>query len=414
MTTSVATVPRRLLVDFDPYDQALCAPSDRFQERVAELADIGPVLFSSAHGGYWVVLGYPEIHQVMRDAQTFSSWPNNIVPHGAGKFLPLELDPPEHTAFRQVLQPLFNPARMKKLEPQIRTIVNELIDDFAPRGSAEFIHEFAHEVPTRVFLALMGWPLADAPLFTECTDTTLLGKPGASEQESNAARMDAAARLTEYFLGVIAERRGGPADSADVTTAIVNAQVQLDGVTRKMTDQELGNLFHLLAIAGLHTTQGSLAWGIAYLADRPEQRRRLLADPKLLAPMIEEVLRIEAAVSPGRKAMRDAQLAGVQIRAGDQLLCVLAGANRDSREFAGPGELQIDRSPNRHLSFGAGPHRCIGSHLARVELAIAFEELHRRIPDYRLDPAGSTVAHGSQTRGVVRLPILFTPERRRQ
>jgi cytochrome P450 len=136
---------------------------------------------------------------------------------------------------------------MKKLEPEIRGIVNELIDGFAGRGEAEFISEFAHEVPTRVFLALMGWPLEDAPLFTECTDTTLLGKPGASEEESNAARMDAARRLTEYFMGIIADRRGGSADSADVTTSIVNSEVELDGVTRQMTDQELGNLFHLLA-----------------------------------------------------------------------------------------------------------------------------------------------------------------------
>jgi cytochrome P450 len=299
---------------------------------------------------------------------------------------------------------------MKKLEPEIRGIVNELIDGFAGRGEAEFISEFAHEVPTRVFLALMGWPLEDAPLFTECTDTTLLGKPGASEEESNAARMDAARRLTEYFMGIIADRRGGSADSADVTTSIVNAEVELDGVTRQMTDQELGNLFHLLAIAGLHTTQGSLAWGLAYLADRPEQRQRLLDEPTLLPSVIEEVLRIEAAVSPGRKAMRDTELGGVPVRAGDQLLCILAGANRDEREFASATDLLVDRVPNRHLSFGAGPHRCIGSHLARVELAIAFGELHRRIPDYRLDPDGSVVSHGSQTRGVIRMPILFTPE----
>lgn len=410
MTTSIGTVPEQLLVDFDPYDPSLSSPVDRFQERVAELAALGPVLFSSAHGGYWVVTGYPEIHQVMRDPDTFSSWPNNIVPHGAGKFLPLELDPPEHTAFRHVLQPLFNPVRMKKLEPEIRGIVNELIDGFAGRGEAEFISEFAHEVPTRVFLALMGWPLEDAPLFTECTDTTLLGKPGASEEESNAARMDAARRLTEYFMGIIADRRGGSADSADVTTSIVNSEVELDGVTRQMTDQELGNLFHLLAIAGLHTTQGSLAWGLAYLADRPEQRQRLLDEPTLLPSVIEEVLRIEAAVSPGRKAMRDTELGGVPVRAGDQLLCILAGANRDEREFASATDLLVDRVPNRHLSFGAGPHRCIGSHLARVELAIAFGELHRRIPDYRLDPDGSVVSHGSQTRGVIRMPILFTPE----
>ncbi|HEY1974424.1 MAG TPA: cytochrome P450 [Pseudonocardia sp.] len=410
MTTSIAAVPERLRVDFDPFDPRLCEPVDHFQERVAELAKIGPVLYSTAHGGYWVVTGYPEIHQVMRDPATFSSWPNNIVPHGAGRFLPLELDPPDHTALRHALQPLFNPARMKKLEPEIRAIVNELIDGFAAKGHAEFISEFAHELPTRVFLALMGWPLEDAALFTECTDTTLLGKPGASEEESNAARMDAAARLTEYFLDVIRDRRARPEDSADVTTVIVNTEVELEGETRLLTEQELGNLFHLLAIAGLHTTQGSLAWGLTYLAAQPEQRQRLLDNPAMVPSVVEEVLRIEAAVSPGRKAVRDTELGGVRVKAGDQLLCVLAGANRDEREFSKPTEMIVDRTPNRHLSFGAGPHRCIGSHLARVELAIAFEELHRRIPDYRLDPEEQTISHPSQTRGVIRMPIRFSPE----
>jgi cytochrome P450 len=256
----------------------------------------------------------------------------------------------------------------------------------------------------------MGWPLADAPLFSECTDTTLLGKPGASEEESNAARFEAAGRLTEYFMKVIEERRGGSADSDDVTTRIINTPLTVNGETRLFTDAELGNMFHLLSIAGLHTTQGSMAWGLQHLSARPEQRDRLVADPKLVPQAVEEVLRLEAAVSMGRRATKDVQLGGVQVRADDQLLIVLSGTNRDTREFEAPTEVDIERTPNRHLSFGAGPHRCIGSHLARVELRIALEEIHRRIPDYRLDPDEGPTTHGSQTRGVLRMPIVFTPE----
>lgn len=411
MTTSIDTVPENLRVEFDPFEHSLTTSGNRWQETVDGIAAAGPVTFSNRHGGFWVVTGYDEIQQVFRDPETFSSWPNNIVPHGAGKFLPLELDPPDHTEFRHLLQPLFNPARMKKLEQEIRSIVTELIDGFAPKGECEFISEFAHDLPTRVFLALMDWPLADAAFLTEMTDTTLLGKPGASEEESNAARMDAAAQLTGYFMSLVQPRRGGSADSGDVTTAIVNTPLDLEDGKRLLTDDELGNLFHLLAIAGLHTTQGSLAWGMAYLAQHPAQRQKLIDDPSLIPGAVEEILRIEGAVSPGRKALRDVEVGGVQIRAGDQLLCVLSGANRDSREFERPTELEIERSPNRHLSFGAGPHRCIGSHLARLDLAIAFEELHHRIPDYRLDPADPPITHGSQTRGVVRMKLLFTPEK---
>lgn len=412
-TTTFDSVSEHLRTDFDPFDAGLATPVDQFQDAVAGLSSKGPVHFSSKHGGFWVICGYPEIQRVMRDAETFSSWPNVILQDNPmGRLLPLELDPPEHTAYRQALQPLFSPARMKKLEPEICDIVNQLIDGFAARGEVEFVSEFAHELPMRVFLALMDWPLADAPFFTEMTDTTLVGKPGASEEESNAARMDARRQVTEYFTAMAHSRRGGSADSDDITTVLVNQKLDLPGGVRAFNDEELAGLFHLLAIAGLHTTQGSLAWGMGYLSDRPEQRQKLIENPESIPNAVEEILRIEAAVSAGRRVMKDVELGGVQIRKGDQVLCVLAGGNRDDREFDKPLELELDRSPNRHLSFGAGPHRCIGSHLARVELAIAFGELHRRIPDYRRKDGDPMISHASQTRGVLRLPLLFTPEAR--
>ena len=169
-------------------------------------------------------------------------------------------------------------------------------------------------------------------------------------------------------------------------------------------------MFFLLLIAGLHTVQGSLAWSVLHLSARPDERQRLIDDPALLPGAVEEMLRIESAVSMGRRVTRDTELGGVKLKAGDQLLVVLAGANRDGRQFNEPDEVRIDRAPNRHLAFGSGPHRCLGSHLARIELTIALEEIHRRIPDYRLDPGQPALSHASQVRGVVKLPILFTPE----
>ena len=396
-------------VDFDIYDPALVNPKDVTHERVAELAELGPVVWSTARGGHWVVTGHAEIQQVMRDPQTFSSWPNNIGEHGGQKFIPLEIDPPDHTAFRRALQPLFNPSRMNALESDIRTVVNELIDGFAARGSAEFVSEFAHELPARVFLTLMDWPLSEAPKFTHATDVLLVGKPGGTPQESDAARAEAAQSMFAYFAGVVADRRSRP-ESPDITTAIVHTPITTDdGEQRQLTDAELGNMFFLLLIAGLHTVQGSLAWSVLHLAEHPEQRQRLIDDPSVLPSAVEELLRIEAAVSPGRRVTTDTILGGVPLKAGDQLLLVLAGANRDGREFSDPASVQIDRMPNRHLSFGSGPHRCLGSHLARVELRIALEQLHQRIPDYRLAAGATPISHPSQVRGVLALPIEFTP-----
>ncbi len=407
--TAAASVPTELVVDFDVYDPSLATPVDIMREKIAELAAIGPVVYSTAHGGHWIVTRYQEIHQVLADADTFSSYPNNLVtPADFGKFIPLELDPPDHTSYRRVLQPLFSPQRMKKLGDDIRRVVNELLDQMAPKGEAEFIAEFAHELPARVFLALMDWPLSDAQLFSEATDAILFGKPGGTEEESQQAIMAASLTVAGYFSGVITDRRGKAGD--DVTTKLINTEVELPDGSRLLTDEELFRMFFLLLMGGLHTVQGSLAWTIVHLTKNPEQRAALIADPTLIPQAVEEILRMEAAVIPGRRATRDVVLGGVHISEGDQLITPLCAANWDTAEFGNPEELDIERRPNRHLSFGAGVHRCLGSHLGRVELVIALEELHRRIPDYQLVDSDRPEFHATQVRGCKRMPITFTPE----
>lgn len=408
--TTVEKVPADLIVDFDVYDETLASPVDVMQERVAELAEKGPIVYSPAHGGHWVVTHYDEIHKILTDAETFSSYPNNLVtPADFGRFIPLELDPPEHTAYRHALQPLFSPQRMKKLGDDIREQVNELIDAFAPKGEAEFISEFAHELPARVFLSLMDWPISDAPMFTEATDAVLFGKPGGTKEESDQVMMMAAMTVAGYFNNVIAERRANPGD--DATSKLINTEVEFDDGGRLLNDEELFRMFFLLLMGGLHTVQGSLAWTVAHLSKNPEQRAALVADPTLVPKAVEEILRIEAAVIPGRRATKDVEIGGVRIAKGDMLILLLCGANRDAKQFTDPNALDIARTPNRHLSFGAGVHRCLGSHLGRIELTIALEELHRRIPDYALVQNDPPVWHSTQVRGCARMPITFTPEK---
>lgn len=212
-----------------------------------------------------------------------------------------------------------------------------------------------------------------------------------------------------YFGNVLAERRAqGLGD--DITSAIMATEIEMDGVQRPLTDDELNAMFFLLLIAGLHTTQGSLAWSVIHLSAHPDQRQQLVDDPSMVTDAVEEVLRIEASVSVGRKVTQDTVLGGVPLKAGDQLLIVLPAVNRDSREFDAPDDFNVERTPNRHLTFGSGPHRCVGSHLARIELRIALEELNRRLPDYRVDPDGQVLQHASQVRGVLQLPVVFTAE----
>jgi cytochrome P450 len=409
MSATGAEAPAELVVDFDVYDPTLTIPEDRMQARVAELAEIGPVVYTARYGGHWVVTHFDEVREVLADPATFSSYPNNLVDAGMGKFIPLELDGPEHLAYRNVLQPLFNPSRMKPIEDEIRTISNELIDEFIERGECDFVAEFAHELPARVFLALMGWPLEDAPLFSEATRAALMGKPGGTEEESAQVRQEAAMKMFGYFMNVIADRRGKPVEGGDVTTAVVNTPTELNGEQKNLSDEELCRLLFLVLIAGMHTTKGSLAWGVQYLSENPDARTRVVEDPSLLPTAIEEVLRLEAAVLPGRSCTRDVELGGVQLHEGDQLLLAYCGANRDASHFPDPDQFRLDRETNDHFSFSGGPHRCIGRHLARRELRIAFEEIHRRMPDYKLDPEHPPMFHPSQTRGVITMPITFTP-----
>jgi cytochrome P450 len=409
--TTADQVPTELVVDFDIFDPNLCVPDDTIQARIAEMAERGPLVFSTAHGGHWVVTHYQEVHDVLHDPKTFSSYPNSLVNAGQGALLPLEADPPEHTAYRGVLQPLFSPQRMKELEPEIRAIVTELIDGFIEDGQAEFVSDFAHELPARVFLALMGLPYEDAPKFTEWSETILRGEPGGTAEESEAARTRVIQELAAYFGAVIAEHRGQTVeDDSDVVTVAVNTPIEIGGETRVLTDEELIQLFMLTLLGGLHTTQGSLGWGIMHMSGSPDARRRLIENPELLEDAVEEILRIEAAPFPGRRATRDVELGGVQIKKDDMLMLSLCGANRDAEQFPHPNEVSFDRKPNRHLTFGGGRHRCIGSHLARRQLTIAFEEIHKRLPDYEL--AGKPQFHSSQTRGVLAMPIRFTPGER--
>jgi len=408
MPTAVADLPEELVVDFDVFDPSLCIPEDTFQQHTAELAAKAPVLYSTAHGGHWLVTRYNVVREVLNDPERFSSFPNLVTGAAPAKFLPLETDPPEHTAYRDVLRPMFNPKRMNALETEIREIVTELIDGFIERGECEFVSDFAHELPAHVFLAQMGLPYEDAPHFTDWSQKMIVGKPGGTDEESQEVRMQVMVEIAGYFAKVIEARRGeelGP--DSDVTSVMINTPAKFPDGERLLADDELMRTFILVLIAGLHTTQGSLAWGIMHMSQSPGARAKLIEDPELLPYAIEEILRIEAAVSPGRRATRDTELGGVEIRQDDQLVLLLSSANRDESEFEDPDAVRFGREHNRHLSFGSGEHRCIGAHLARVELRIAFEEIHKRLPDYEL--AGPPIFHPSQTRGALAMPIRFTP-----
>jgi cytochrome P450 len=349
---------------------------------------------------------YDDIREIVRNPAVFSSECVNIPPTIGqdGPMIPLEIDPPDHTTYRQLMTPLFSPTRMAALEPEVRKIVTELLDDMTDSDECDFITSFAKPLPTKVFLALMGWPQEHAPQFHHWTDTIVMGKPGASEEESTAVRMEAAMEVYAYFAEMLDERMENPESGLDdVTEVLVKGKFG----DRDLTQFEMLNILFLMMIGGLHTVQGQLAHSVIYFAENPDKRKELVDNPELVPTAVEEMLRYESAITPARVVKEDIEVDGVQLRSGDRVLIPFGAADRDPEKFENPDEVDLTREPNPHLAFGGGRHRCLGSHLARIELRVAFEELHRRFPDYKLDPDSQPHRQLSQVKGVEKLPLIL-------
>ena len=399
-------IPEDLVVDFDIHDDGL---TPKVYERYAELRRTCPVAWSDSHGGHWVLTRYTDIHEVNRCPQLFSNNPVGIPPNlGQDQpLIPLEIDPPEHTSYRHILTPLFSPSRMNALEPQIRSLVTELIDRFAARGECDFIAEFAKPLPAQVFLGLMGWPQEDATRLLKWTYDVIEGKPGGTDEESNEVRTAAGLEIYTYFAELLDNAYEQPGD--DIISQLTRARYEGE---RELSQFEILNIVFIVMLGGLHTVTGTLGNSLIYLAEHPGQRDRLAADPALIPSAVEELLRWESIVAPARRVTEPVTLGGVEMQPGDRVLLALGAAGRDPEEFPDADDVVLDRVPNRHLAFGSGPHRCLGSHLARVELKVALEEIHRRLPDYELVAGEPPVLRLHQVKGVERLKLRFTPEDR--
>ena len=355
-------------------------------------------------GGHSVVLlsRYDDVLFALRHPEAFTSAGGNLN-LGEQPLLPLEVDPPIHTAYRRVLNPRFVPKEVEKLEPRVRAAVVELIDAFAERGSCDFHAELATPLPSSIFIALMGLPVADLPMFMQWRDNTIRPDVAPGDMDGAARiRTETAHAISDYFRGAIAERREHPDDS--LLSTVVHATI--DG--EPLSEAELLGISHLLLIGGLDTVTATLDCMVAFLADHPEHRRQLVEDPSSIPAAVEELLRwLSPVMVVPRTAATDMTLHDVEIRAGDGVTLVLGAANSDQSAF-GADEVDLSRDPNKHLAFGGGHHLCLGIHLARLELRVVLEELHRRIPDYRLAP-GAEVEWSTGIRQAEALPLVWDP-----
>jgi cytochrome P450 len=345
---------------------------------------------------------HDEVMQALRGAEAFSSDMDAIALGNVRPLIPLQIDPPDHLKYRKLLDPLFAPREVAALETEVRRLTNELVDAFVADGEVEFNTAFAVPLPCTVFLALLGLPQDDLPLFLRIKDD-IIRPPGLAGPEADVVRNRTAQEIYAYFEPVIEARRKEPRD--DLITRFVDAEV--DG--HKLTNEDIQDICFLFLIAGLDTVTATLTCSVAYLAQHPEHRAELVADPSVIPGAIEELLRWETPV-PGvaRVLAHDTEIGGEQLQAGTRVTVLIGSANTDEAEFPDPETVDFHRESNRHLSFGGGIHRCLGSHLARLELRVALEELHRRIPDYALRP-DTELVYADGLRTVEYLPLVFTP-----
>ncbi|HEY7072056.1 MAG TPA: cytochrome P450 [Acidimicrobiales bacterium] len=325
------------------------------------------------------------VDEVLRQPDVFSSSTEAIDLKTRRPLIPLQIDPPAQRKFRKILDPLFSPQRMRRLEEPITALVNELIDAFVDEDEIDFTREFSIPFPSRVFLTLFGLPIEELPRFLAMKDGIIRPDHVVGHErghpETDAHQQATADSIYEYFEGLLDERASVRRD--DLLSEFLDAQIDGDRLGR----EDILDICFLFLIAGLDTVSASLDCFYGHLAEHPEERRKLVEDPELIAPIVEELLRWETPVmGAARVATCDSEVGGQPVSAGEQVMVLLGAANLDDRETADAGTVRWDREANRHLAFGGGVHRCLGSHLARVELRVALREWHRRIPDYRVRP----------------------------
>ncbi len=366
-----------------------------------------PVARSDRFGGYWILSGYDDVMRAYREPELFSSCPNSIPSLGQQRpVIPSEIDPPDHRHYRNILNPLFTARGLESKQEQIHSLITSLVEDLAPRGRCEFISAFAKVVPMQVFLAVVGMPLKDGPMFLEWTERMLHGVVEGDDEATRLLREETGMKLYGYFNeeldrrdAIGAPEQGPDADFLDTLRGALFAG------ERPLTRMEILDIVFISLLGGLDTTQGVLGFAIEHLAQNDEHRKLLVAEPDVVDTAVEEFLRYFAPVAPGRRLTRDVTIHGVDMRAGDRVMLLTASASRDERKFDQADTVDLRRSPNPHLAFGAGIHRCIGVLLGRMELRWALREWHRLIPEYQITPESVVRHHVSTVAGVDELHL---------
>lgn len=364
------------VVHFD-FNQPL--PLNMYHAELDRIRAISPIVWNTYGQGFWMLMSDDAVRDAFHKHEVFSSEATiPTVPNPDWHWIPTMENPPQHKLYRRVLNAPFSPRAIRDREKQIRQHAIDFIEPIVKTGRVNFVDAFAKEFPTKVFLEMVGLPHEDSKQFVEWVEI-VFGGLGAEEEGAADAMGDAQAAIRQYFADLLEDRKANPRED-DFLTNLSQAQIG----DRHITDDEFLNICNVLILAGLDTVKSQLGYCLLHLANHPDDRQRILDDPELIPVAVEELVRVYAIVMDGRKIVQDTEFHGCPMKAGEMAMLTVPSATRDETKYANPTQVDFDRTDaTGHLAFAAGPHKCLGTHLARRELNIAMEEWHKRIPHYR-------------------------------
>ena len=410
------TTDTMALRDINLLDPALYATGDPHAQW-RRLREEAPVFRHERFGvapAFWAITRYEDIVRVSRDPQTFISSkgitpgddPDAASGYPGNNLEMIRTDPPRHVRLRRLVNKGFTPRQIAALEPHVREIVTGVIDRLGDKGEGDFVTDVAAQLPLAVICEMMGVPPADWQRMFDWTNAAI-GSGDSEYQQPGETAQDAVVRamreMFAYFGGLAGQRRSERQD--DLMTVLVEAEMDGD----RLSQEEILFFCFLLIIAGNETTGNATSGGMLALARHPDQWQAICVEPALIPSAVEEILRWTSPVlDMARVAMRDVELRGQTIRAGEKLIMFYPSANRDEAVFSEPYRFDIRRSPNEHLAFGVGEHFCLGASLARLELRVMFEELAQRLPQIAVAGEPERL-YSNFIGGIKHLPVRYRP-----
>jgi cytochrome P450 len=386
------------VVDFDLFgDRRFIEAGHPYDGLVNLIAEVGRGMFwTPRNGGHWFITDHELLFEVARTPEQFSSVNTSVppVPPEDEQFLPpLSVDPPEHAKYRMPLMRAFAPAKIRQLEKDIRTVARELVDSIIDKGRCDFLTDVAEPLPVTIFMQLMGFDLSRYKEFRVWA--AAMGRDNI-EERAGAFRntIDMARPLFEARRVTRGE---------DLLSQLLDETI--DG--RPMSQYELESTVCLLFGAGLDTVVNSLAFSMEHLARNPELQEELRAKPGLVGEAVEEMLRRYAVAFPFRSVKEDSSFHGIALKAGERVVMSVGMANLDSAAFPDAARYDLHRENKTHMTFNTGPHRCVGSHLARTELLTLFDEWVRRMPNVRVDPDNPPAYRTGLNFAITTLPLVW-------